>query len=186
MNTAAIILAAGRSRRMGFPKYALAWDAHTTFLEKIIHEYHDFGCDEIILVMNPEAKLIKKMPVHLVINSQLDYGRFYSLKLALKQISNPGFCFLQNVDNPFVHKGILEKIYESRDQEGYVSPRFQSRGGHPILFGEKICKHIKNLERNDCILHDVLQNFHKIPVAMDDDIVLRNINTPELYREYFS
>ncbi len=51
----AIILSAGKSSRMGVPKFSLMFDDKSTFLEKIINAYADFGCEEIIVVLNNEG-----------------------------------------------------------------------------------------------------------------------------------
>jgi CTP:molybdopterin cytidylyltransferase MocA len=44
-----IILAAGKSERLGFPKLSLKYDDDTTFVEHIVNEYQSFGCSDIIL-----------------------------------------------------------------------------------------------------------------------------------------
>ena len=43
----AIILAAGKSLRMGIPKLSLKYDENNIFIEHIISEYISFGCKEI-------------------------------------------------------------------------------------------------------------------------------------------
>ncbi|MCK5839504.1 MAG: NTP transferase domain-containing protein, partial [Bacteroidales bacterium] len=52
----AVILAAGRSTRMGRPKFALRFAKNLTFLEKIITGYSSFGCRQIIVVLNEQGR----------------------------------------------------------------------------------------------------------------------------------
>ena len=114
---AVVILAAGKSIRMGKPKPFLLFDQKFTFLEKVISVYKDFGIDKIILVVNDEVnqELMRKYPevikmCIIVINLNLDLGRFYSIKLGLDYAHKNEQVFIQDVDNPFISIEILEKL----------------------------------------------------------------------------
>ena len=50
-----IILAAGKSSRMGENKFALKYDNNLSFIEKIIETYRDFKCEEIVIVLNKKG-----------------------------------------------------------------------------------------------------------------------------------
>ncbi len=47
-----IILAAGKSSRMGLPKLSLRYNENKIFIEHIVNKYEDFRCKEIIIVEN--------------------------------------------------------------------------------------------------------------------------------------
>ena len=189
-NCSTIILAAGNSSRMNSPKFALKFDKKNTFLEKIIREYHDFGCEEIIVVLNKEGKSIvdnlnldiKKAKI--VINQHPEWERFYSIKQGAKALSCTHSVFIHNVDNPFVTPEILESLISQDVTTDYVIPTFNSKGGHPILISNKIHQVIILEERNDLILSDFLKKHNAKRVTVSDDRILLNINTKKDYRKF--
>ncbi|MBC8485146.1 MAG: NTP transferase domain-containing protein, partial [Bacteroidetes bacterium] len=145
-----VILAAGNSKRMNSRKPFLHFDKDNTFIEKIISTYLKWGCQEIVIVINKDVKnqrdFFDLLPekVMYVLNEHPEFERFYSVKLGLATIRNASFCFIQNVDNPFINSAILDLLYEHRSDEKYVFPVFGNKGGHPVLLNRKnidrICK----------------------------------------------
>ena len=203
-----VILAAGRSERMKEFKALLPFDRKERFLERIISVYSGWGCKEIVVVTNQEmlkeiesraglgekkggtAKVENKgrLPglVTLVLNDHIEFGRFYSVKLGLSAIRESEFCFIQNVDNPFVAKTILDLIYRNRNAEAYISPVFNTRGGHPVLLNRNQVELIAGWPLDDANLKEMLNTMECIKVEMPDDRVLININSPEEYKRYFT
>lgn len=187
-----IILAAGNSERFNYPKALLAYDREKTFLEKIILEYVKFSCNEIIVVLNEntikamEESMLERIKdnVRIITNKHPDYGRFYSLQLGANAISEPDFCFMQNVDNPFVDKTILEPIFSERLPDGYTVPFCKNKGGHPVLLSRMILNEIKKEKNIESNIKEYLTQFKKKSVDTDNEIVLVNINTPEDYKKF--
>ncbi|HSH50155.1 MAG TPA: NTP transferase domain-containing protein, partial [Bacteroidales bacterium] len=106
----AIILAAGNSSRMRFPKLALKYNDTQTFTEHITKEYVQFGCTEVIVVVNAEnyqylrkQKLPFDEKIKFVVNEHPEWHRFYSLKKGVQVLSKRSKIFVHNVDNPFVN-----------------------------------------------------------------------------------
>jgi molybdenum cofactor cytidylyltransferase len=190
-DSAVVILAAGMSERMHSPKALLPFDAHHTFIGKIIELYFHWGCDEIVAVVNVEtAELIKKLNsippvVSIVVNEHMDYERFYSVKLGIESLKRSEFCFIQNVDNPFIDNDILNVLYENRSPAAFVSPVFQNKGGHPVLLNRKNMEFIRNYPVNSANLKGILNAMDCKMVEMQDDRVLININSPEEYEKLF-
>jgi molybdenum cofactor cytidylyltransferase len=183
-----IILAGGKSSRMAYPKPYLKADG-MTFIEKISGAYIDAGFHNVVAVLY--SKFCKgewvsnyekcKAKFIVVENSNPELGRFYSLQLGLKEIGDSEFCFIQNVDNPFVGNDVIDKLWENRDTKGYTSPVFKGERGHPILISRYIMDQISNTENTDISLKNYLANYSKNEVEVDDDLILRNINTREEY-----
>ena len=178
----ALILASGLSERMGRPKALLPWDSSTTFLEKILAEYRMAGSARIIVTVNklvmPFCESLKPDPaVILILNEHPERGRLHSVKLGLQYAGESQFCFIQNVDNPFVRAEIILKILASRD------PEYSGKGGHPVLLPKVITDHLLSENNPEANLQEILRNFPKKRVLLDDNSILRNINTPEDYRE---
>ena len=54
-NHSVVILAAGKSSRMGNLKFLLKYNERFTFIEKIIDTYQNYNCKEIVVVLNKEG-----------------------------------------------------------------------------------------------------------------------------------
>ncbi|BBM85555.1 nucleotidyltransferase family protein [Candidatus Uabimicrobium amorphum] len=183
--TACIVLTAGLSTRMGKCKSTLMWDKNQTFLQKIYAEYTSFGCSQIITVVNKNFHKQHFSTGQIVVNPSPEKERFYSLKLGLQKVQQP-FCFLQPIDQPFIEQNLLQKLCASMGNSDYIVPCFEKRGGHPILFGQKVIDRIANSPQDDENLREVLRAFTRKNLQVDCDHVLRNIDTPREYGRYFS
>jgi len=188
-----IILAAGNSNRFGTPKPFLLYDKNSTFLEKIVTLYREFGCKKIILVMNQNhSEILSNIysesflsGITVIYNRRADLGRFYSLKLGADSVSNSDYCYIQNIDNPFTDSKTLQKLYENRKDDAYISPVYLNKGGHPILLPGIIIDMIKKEININLNIKDLLSRFNKITVDVDNDKILANINTPFDYEIHF-
>jgi CTP:molybdopterin cytidylyltransferase MocA len=192
-NTSAIILSAGKSERMGVQKFSLKFDSKITFLEKLIGEYHSFGCDEIIVVLNEtsavlyhQLKLSVPGNVKVVINHHPEWERFYSLKLAALALNEVKPVFVSNIDNPFVTAKTLSTILNSSKDVDYTSPSFNGKGGHPFFISEKVIMDLRSEEQDQTHLKEFLYKYSRKFVDIDDERVLLNINTMEEYKRYFN
>lgn len=191
-DTSVVILAAGQSTRMMQPKLFLKFNENESFVEHIINVYRSFGCGKILIVLNNNTfhtfeKIILKnhSDIEYVINNNLEYERFYSVKLGIESLKNSSYIYLQNVDNPFVNEYLLDLLYASRSKTGYVVPVYNNMGGHPILIGEDITESIHNTNKCDINLKKLLRQFKRIELETDDKNVLININTVQDYQNYF-
>lgn len=190
-NYSAVILAAGKSIRMGVPKFALKFNENTSFLEKIVNEYTVFGCTQIVVVLNEEGALfLKQNPVSLSHNTRIvtnhhpEWERFYSIKTGLKRLDKSNLAFIHNVDNPFVIHGVLKSMLDKIEDAAYVVPVFNDRGGHPVLLSEMVIKNIIAEKEHDLNFRDFLKGSIKKTVEVQDGSILVNINTDEEYRSF--
>ena len=187
----ALILAAGKSSRMGKPKFALKFNKKLTFLEEIINHYTSFGCQEIVIVMNEIGKdYLQSQSIELpdnctiVINSHLEWERFYSVKTGLQTLKLKTPTFIHNVDNPFVNTAILDDMLRVSANSDYIVPVYKHRGGHPILLSKKVINALILEEKNDLILSNFLKRYDKNTLKVTDSKVLVNINTVEDYSKF--
>jgi len=185
-----IILSAGFSSRMKQAKFSLMFDEQKTFLEKIVQEYLNFNCNEIIVVMNKEGiklkdelKLSFPKNVKFVLNKSPEKERFLSLKVGLQSLKDHNFTFMQNIDNPFVTQETLHTLYNNKNNGDYIILSYNNKGGHPVLFSKQVTNSIINETENDINLKEYLQDFSKKYINVDDVKVLLNINTPEIYKK---
>lgn len=190
--TNALILAAGISKRMQSLKAFLAFDEKNSFFEKIVNTYSEWGCNEIIVVINrlfsDSMPHDTKLPSQLkfVLNEQLEFERFYSVKIGLQKMTDIDFCFLQNIDNPFITSDILDKIYNYKSQQAFVIPIYNNKGGHPVLINRSNINYIKSYPENDANLRKVLGEMPSVKAEMEDESILININNTVEYDKYFT
>lgn len=189
MNCRVLILAGGKSERMHFPKPFLKY-GNRTFIEKIIDEFSVCNFLEIVVVLNHEllgafneenvSKISEKCT--LVKNDNSEMGRYHSIKLGINKIIGADFCFIHNVDNPFVSSSLIKELYRNRNEKGYTLPVYKDRGGHPVLLSKKIIEAIHKDILTLATLKDVLNNFNRKELIVEDERILININTSEEYK----
>lgn len=189
---AALILAAGYSRRMGMPKAFLPYDANRTFLEKIVSEYLEFGCNLVGVVLNEEGmKLYEKMQLEhknnitAILNPAPEKERFFSLQTGLKRLKSEGAVFLHNVDNPFLTQDILQALASAFKTQAYVVPTYHEEGGHPILLSQEIVKALIETSDYEQNLRVFMESYDQIQVPVNNPDILANINSPQEYERLF-
>lgn len=187
-----IILAAGISERMErFYKPLLPYDEEFNFLEHIVKVYNQFKVNEIIIVVNNAvyekmgSLFFNNRSIKIAINHHPEKGRFYSILLGVSKLLNSNYCFLQNVDNPFVTSELFSLLLKNKTELGYTVPYFNNEGGHPILISKPIIHYLSN-EKKSCLnLKNVLRTFKKVKVEVNDKNILANINSLLDYKNYF-
>jgi CTP:molybdopterin cytidylyltransferase MocA len=186
-----IILSGGYSSRMNYPKAYLIYK-EKTFLETIVESYVNIGFKNIIVVMNNDFcsnewnSFLKPIRQHatIIVNNHPERGRLYSLKLAASEMKDVDYCFIQNVDNPFIEEKTIFMLWINRNEKGYATPVFKGKGGHPVLVSKAVIKHILSLVNNEKTLKEALKGFDKRTVETDDKRILININTMDDYEKY--
>lgn len=189
----AIILSAGKSSRMGVPKFSLRFNEAYTFLENIINEFSKFDCSEIMVVLNPDsASYLKQLSLNLpsnskiVINKHPEWERFYSLKLGAKALDFPTNTFVSNIDNPFVNQDVLNRLASKGEGFNYVNPTYNGKGGHPFLISEKVITDLVSEEKDQIHLKEFISGYTRKNVEVNDEKILLNINTDEEYKHFFN
>lgn len=190
---AVIILAAGFSGRMGVPKLSLPYDQHRNFATKIIHTYLSAGCGKVVMVVNRQGHEILKQQntlptdnnVSVVLNAYPERERFFSLQTGLKSLLSERPVFIQNIDNPFVHPELLYRLAASLDSNTFVVPVYDNCGGHPVLLSDKIVSAIISFPDYRQNLRNFLQHYSRINCPVEDEKILVNINSQEVYKQYF-
>ena len=190
MSIGAVILAAGKSSRMGTPKWKLELPNGEFIANHLYNQFTIFGCDTVIVLndMDYELASVDKhfCGVKFVKNSRLDLGRLYSLQCGLKNLSSNNPCFVHNIDNPFVSNDLLTKLKSGLAGFAYALPEFEGQGGHPLLIGSSIVEHILQFKETIPDLKQVLCEFEGNRVKIDNPKILININTPEDYEMFIS
>jgi len=187
-NTAVIILAAGKSERMGTYKPLLKLDRATSFIEKIYLTYRQFKNIKIVIVANKNVyeslilnNLFTNKNTHIVMNEQLEKGRLFSIQLGLNIMPEIEYCFIQNTDNPFITIGLLNQLFKNKVNNKTTLPIYNGKNGHPVLIPKKILSCIRATTDYNLTLKDFTSKNGFNQIMVSDSSILININTPKDY-----
>lgn len=137
-NTAGLILAAGESRRMGYPKALLRYKDET-FLDTLIGLFAE-RCSLVIVVLGARAEEIwarTSRPATFVVNPDYLRGMTTSLQCGLRAMPAQGQNVLFTlVDHPSVAPATLDALFAG--SAPVRVPRYKGRRGHPILFSRDL------------------------------------------------
>ena len=186
---AAIVLAAGQSRRMGRNKLLLPF-GRSTVIETIVAEVRASKVSDIIVVTGHERERIEAQlttyPVRCIFNA--DYARaemLTSLQVGLRAlVENVEAALIVLGDQPRIQRDIIRRVIEARQPGALIIPSFERRRGHPILLDRSIWPDVLAAPA-EATLRDVIQaHADRIRyVEVESDSVLRDIDTPEDYAQ---
>jgi molybdenum cofactor cytidylyltransferase len=144
----AIVLAAGRSSRMGRAKATLPLDGGDTFLTRIVRTFLDAGVDDVIVVVGHDASEIVRsfsesgLPARFVMNREYDKGQLSSLLAGLGVVDRPGVvaALVTLVDVPLVSPATVRAVVDCyrRTHAAVVRPTSGARHGHPLLIDRSL------------------------------------------------
>lgn len=195
----ALILAAGESTRMGTDKALLPWPpaapgtppSGQTFLSAAIQALSAFSEKVIVVAGRNEtavAPVVYANGASLASNPEPDRGQFSSLQVGLQQVLNDGrdAAMVTLVDRPPVQAETLQVLCSAFTAAASgiwaVVPEYKGKHGHPFLVAremiEAFLKAPSGANARD-IEHQNLR--HVAYVAVDDPLVLLNVDTPEEY-----
>ena len=142
---AAVILAAGESRRMGSPKALLPHQGRP-FLRHLldITRHPKIGLTRVVLGANAEEILsrLELDPAIVVINENWTEGQLSSIHAALRSLpagATDGMV-LCLVDHPLISANLINELIEQFYATGkpIVVPMYQGRRGHPVIFSSTL------------------------------------------------
>ena len=137
-DAAAILLAAGRSRRMGKFKPLLAF-GETTVIESCLKNLHDAGLEETVVVIGHRGDEIQAhlgdRQIKFAVNPDPDSAMSVSIACGVAAVSSGAKALVIGlVDYPAVESATIKAICEAwADGAKLVQPEYEGRGGHPVL-----------------------------------------------------
>lgn len=181
----AIVLAAGRSMRMGRQKMLLPW-GDTTVLGKVIQTLRQSGIDDIVLAANSE--IAAKLTGHgsrIVLNDEGDMLRSLQLGLQAQKPSAQAALICLG-DQPQIEESSVRSVCEAFQKSGsnLVVPSYRMRRGHPWLAAQPVWGEI--LAAKGGTLRGFL-NDHAAQIEyvnLDSPAILQDLDTPEDYLKY--
>ena len=181
-----IILAAGMSSRMNAFKAMLPIGG-TSFIKKIIHEMHDAGVRDIIVVTGYKhtelEEHIRDESVTCIYNDRYDRTQMLdSLKLGIAAL--PADCdkvLVTPVDVVLSSQEVYSKVI-SADGD-FVRPFCSGKSGHPVLVGRCLFELIESYDGDGGLEGAIAASGTAITdVPVDDEAISLDADTPEDYR----
>jgi len=190
---AGVILAAGRSTRMGRPKAMLIAPCGSTFVARLVHTLTSGGVDAPFVVGRPEDELLRSAVESLdsrarwVENPDADTGgQLSSLQAGLRRADRPGIRALMvvPVDAPMIVIDTVVTLIATFNATGapIVRPRYHGRNGHPVVFSRAVFDELRRAD--PAVGAKAVLRAHEdtiVNVDVDDAGVGGDVDTPEDY-----
>jgi len=149
---AAILLAAGRSRRMGAFKPLLPFGG-CSVAEACVSNLLAGGADEIFVVVGHRADEVRErlahLPLRFAVNDDAESEMGVSIVRGIEQISlETEAVFIALVDQPAIPPEVISFLLteRKRTRARLVVPEYEGRGGHPVLIDLGFREELLNLD----------------------------------------
>ncbi len=185
---AVIVLAAGKSSRMGMTKPLLRLGA-TTVIERVAASASRAGVADIVVVTGHDsdkvAPVIDRLAVRRVHNPDYESGMFSSVQTGVRALrEDVEAFFILPADYPLVRTKVLDRLVHAfrEDQGRILHPTCCGLHGHPPLIpGRYRAKLLQaNREGNLRSFLDCHSN-HEVEVEVEDATILMDMDTAEDY-----
>ncbi|TDD99726.1 nucleotidyltransferase family protein [Flavobacterium cellulosilyticum] len=202
-NSVFVLLAGGKSERMGVPKGLLAYKNTFWILEQLNRitntaitevyiglgfQFEDyFEAIPFLAKAQNQFEAFENLQIKVVLNKNPEAGSFSTLQSVLVHIPKSKSVLIQPVDIPILNRTELQKIIES--QNTVVQPNYNGKNGHPIklssLFWNPllaiVCKN-ENARLDFQIKKTNPEQRTKIEVQ--DSCCIQNLNSPDDWLVY--
>ena len=204
-NTVFVLIAGGKSKRMGFTKGLLKYEDTFWVLEQlnriskttITEVYIGLGYDskkyfEAIPWFKEALNTIqnfKGLAVKVVINKIPELGSFSTLQTILKEIDVTKNILFNHIDIPLLNLKELSQLISTNNE--IVFPNFKGKNGHPIKMNCSFWNELSTLDLNaaDARLDYQIKKINPAKIStieVSDRIVLYNLNTKSDWDSYLS
>jgi molybdenum cofactor cytidylyltransferase len=192
----AIVLAAGKSTRMGRAKALLPIAAGETFLARVVRTLRAADVEDVVVVVGHNGDAIieafDSAPDSLCFVRNPDYeaGQLTSLLAGLRVIDRPGVvaALVTLVDVPLVSPATVRAVVERYRQSRalIVRPVSGSRHGHPVLIDRQLFDRLRAADPATGA-KDVIRAHASIlgDVEVDDEGAFVDVDTQQEYERVF-
>jgi CTP:molybdopterin cytidylyltransferase MocA len=188
-----IVLAAGRSRRMGEPK-ALLRAGDETFLQRAVDALREGGCAYVVVVtarLDDEtareiAEQAAALDAGIAVNPAAESEQADSLRIGLMSLPPEAeAAVVAPVDVPDVSGALVRAVIDAHRRTGapVALPAREGRHGHPVLFARRVFAELMRAglpQGARTVIHAHAADLAEVPV----DTLPPDLDTPEEYRRW--
>ena len=187
-----VVLAGGKSSRMGQPKALLTIGAtRETFFGRITRTLLDAGVDEVVVVVGADARAIREgaqpLPgVRIVDNADYERGQLTSLLAGMSALEHrrPNALLVTLIDVPLVSAATVRTLLAKwrENDAAIVRPASHGRHGHPVIFDRSLFPELRAADPSQGAKQVVRAHAADIlDVDVDDEGAFIDIDTREDY-----
>jgi molybdenum cofactor cytidylyltransferase len=185
---AAIVLAAGRSERMGQPKQLLSVSGQP-MVRRITEAVCASGLAQVVVVVGAHAGTVEEaltgLPVELVHNHAWQEGMSTSLRVGLRALRPDIEAVLVVLaDQPGLTPGLLQRLVQRyhATEAPIVAPFYRGRRGNPVLFARSLFSDLSAIH-GDRGGRQIITRYEERmeKVACDDPAIVQDVDTLEDY-----
>ena len=194
---AAIILAAGESRRMGSPKARLPYPesdgSESTFLEHLLRVFASSQAEPVVVVLGHDAGNLERSfrfgAARIVVNRDYRDGMLSSIHAGLRALEDDHVdgAMVCPVDHPEVDPGVVDTLTHrfQEHRSPIVVPVHNGRRGHPVLFSIDVFSELMKAPKT-VGARQVVWDHQKdlLEIDVSDAGVTVDIDTPSDYRAF--
>lgn len=185
---AALILAAGRAKRMGQLKQILPW-GKDILLGHTINLYQEAGMELILVVVGYQKEQVMERlanrDVIWVENNAYLEGMSSSIKAGLNALPKGVEAILLALgDLPLIKPKTIKKMINLFHQKrpSIIVPTFHGKTGHPVLLAKELFPELYALSGDIGARNIIKENPHLVCyLEIDDPGILRDVDEPETY-----
>lgn len=185
-----ILLAAGRSQRMGQPKLLLPWHG-VPLVRHVARLALRSGIDELIVVLGHRAAhvdaALAALPLRIVQNEDFLEGQSTSLRAGLAALSDTAEAVIVLLaDQPLLQPATIDALIACYREHAplIVVPRYSGQRGNPVLFAQPLFPALQMIT-GDQGARAVIQEHRDRVQWLDtiDEGVLLDLDTPDMYQQ---
>lgn len=189
MNTVALILAAGESKRFGEPKQLVDWHG-APLLEHVVGRVVEWtGVNAVYVVLGANAEQIMERidlsAVTVIENYDWSEGVASSLRVGLDALigdRTADRALIALGDQPTVSPEVIPRLLEAggRSRRPVVIPRYRFVRGHPVLVERSLWPRlVAGLEGDQGARNQFLSHPEWVEEVLIGEVPPRDIDTPE-------
>ncbi len=186
-SVAAVILAAGESKRLGQPKQLLDFKGKT-FIENVIEETVIVGLSPIIVVLGFESEKIQEKldkyssKIKIVINHEWETGQSSSLRVAIPSLFKNTYSIFLLADQPQITSALLIKLVQTvhNTRKNIVATFVGGIRSNPVAFSRDLFPELAEI-KGDQGGRFLFGKYEIEKMEWEDERILIDVDTPEDY-----
>ena len=194
MNIGAIVLADNKSELKGQQKQLIRLNGKT-LIEIILDSLSDAGINDQVIVLGDDmAEVIEAIrpklgKIKIALNMAPEKGMASSVQTGIIVLSNIDAILIVLANQPILESGLLKKMVaamESNPEALIVSPMYNGKKGHPLLFRKNLLGELMSLKDNHSVEDIIPDYIDKLVTVEAPEWSTINIDTTEDYTHILS